>query len=32
MMDGSARFTKNGIDQKVWWSLGTRSGGEIIAE
>jgi prepilin-type N-terminal cleavage/methylation domain-containing protein/prepilin-type processing-associated H-X9-DG protein len=30
MADGSVRFVKNSVSQSVWWSLGTRNGGEVI--
>lgn len=30
MMDGSVRFTKQGIDPAVWRAIGSRSGGEAI--
>ena len=29
--DGSVRFIKNSINQKTWWSLGTKAGGEVIS-
>jgi prepilin-type N-terminal cleavage/methylation domain-containing protein/prepilin-type processing-associated H-X9-DG protein len=29
--DGSVRFTKDGIDRMVWWSLGTKAGGEVLS-
>jgi prepilin-type processing-associated H-X9-DG protein len=28
--DGSVRFVKSTISRRVWWSLGTRAGGELI--
>jgi len=31
MADGSSRFIKNSISWTAWWSLGTRSGGEVIS-
>jgi prepilin-type processing-associated H-X9-DG protein len=31
MTDGSVRFMKDSIAQTVWWSLGTRNGGEVIS-
>ncbi len=31
MADGSVRFIKSSISQTVWWSLGTRNGGEVIS-
>ena len=31
MGDGSARFIKDSIALSVWWSLGTRAGGEVIS-
>jgi prepilin-type N-terminal cleavage/methylation domain-containing protein/prepilin-type processing-associated H-X9-DG protein len=30
MADGSVRFVKNTVNQYTWWSLGTRSNGEVI--
>jgi prepilin-type N-terminal cleavage/methylation domain-containing protein len=30
MADGSVCFVKDAVDPRVWWALGTRSGGEII--
>ena len=30
LVDGSVHWIGNGIDPLVWWSLGTRAGGEII--
>jgi prepilin-type N-terminal cleavage/methylation domain-containing protein/prepilin-type processing-associated H-X9-DG protein len=29
--DGSARFVRDGVDRMVWWSLGTRAGGEVVS-
>jgi prepilin-type N-terminal cleavage/methylation domain-containing protein/prepilin-type processing-associated H-X9-DG protein len=29
--DGSVRFIKDGIDRMVWWSIGTKAGGEIVS-
>jgi prepilin-type N-terminal cleavage/methylation domain-containing protein/prepilin-type processing-associated H-X9-DG protein len=29
--DGGVRFVKDGIDRMVWWSLGTKAGGEVIS-
>ena len=29
--DGSVRFVKDGIDRMVWWSLGTKAGGEVVS-
>jgi len=29
--DGSVKFIKSTIDRKTWWTLGTRSGGEVIS-
>jgi prepilin-type N-terminal cleavage/methylation domain-containing protein/prepilin-type processing-associated H-X9-DG protein len=29
--DGGVRFVRDGIDRMVWWSLGTRAGGEVIS-
>jgi prepilin-type N-terminal cleavage/methylation domain-containing protein/prepilin-type processing-associated H-X9-DG protein len=31
MADGSVRFVKSSIAQNIWWSLGTRNGGEVIS-
>ncbi len=31
MSDGGVRFIKDSIARNVWWSLGTRNGGEVIA-
>lgn len=31
-MDGRASFVKESIDTRVWSSLGTRSGGEVVAD
>jgi len=31
MGDGSVRFIKDTIAQRIWWSLGTRAGGEVIS-
>ena len=30
-MDGSVRFVKGTVDLRVWRSLGTRAGGEVIS-
>jgi prepilin-type N-terminal cleavage/methylation domain-containing protein/prepilin-type processing-associated H-X9-DG protein len=29
--DGGVRFVRDGIDRMVWWSLGTKAGGEIVS-
>ncbi len=29
--DGSVRFIKDSVNMNVWWSLGTRNGGEVIS-
>jgi prepilin-type processing-associated H-X9-DG protein len=29
--DGSVRFVKSAISMRIWWSLGTRAGGEVIS-
>ncbi len=29
--DGSVRFVKDSIARNVWWSLGTKAGGEVIS-
>ena len=31
MADGSVRFTKDTLDMSVWWSLGTKAGGEVVS-
>ncbi len=31
LADGSVRFIKSSINQYTWWSLGTRSNGEVIS-
>ncbi|MDX2036588.1 MAG: DUF1559 domain-containing protein [Isosphaeraceae bacterium] len=31
MLDGSVRFVKNSVDQRIWRALGTRTGGEVIS-
>ena len=28
--DGSCRFVKNSIGRNIWWSLGTKAGGEVV--
>jgi prepilin-type processing-associated H-X9-DG protein len=30
MADGSVRFVKDSVGLSVWWSLGTKAGGEVI--
>jgi prepilin-type processing-associated H-X9-DG protein len=30
LADGSVRFLKETIDQRVWWALSTRAGGEVL--
>jgi prepilin-type N-terminal cleavage/methylation domain-containing protein/prepilin-type processing-associated H-X9-DG protein len=30
MADGSVKFMKDSVNQRTWWSLGTRSNGEVI--
>jgi prepilin-type N-terminal cleavage/methylation domain-containing protein/prepilin-type processing-associated H-X9-DG protein len=30
MADGSVKFMKDSVNQKTWWSLGTRANGEVI--
>jgi prepilin-type N-terminal cleavage/methylation domain-containing protein/prepilin-type processing-associated H-X9-DG protein len=30
MLDGSVKFVKDSVSQTVWWSLATKSGGEVI--
>ena len=29
--DGSVHFTKDSVDRRTWWALGTKAGGEIIS-
>jgi prepilin-type N-terminal cleavage/methylation domain-containing protein/prepilin-type processing-associated H-X9-DG protein len=29
--DGSVKFIKSTINQKIWWALGTRAGGEVVS-
>ena len=29
--DGGVRFIRDGIDRMVWWSLGTKAGGEAVS-
>ncbi len=31
MLDGSVRFVRNTVDQRVWRALGTRAGNEVIS-
>jgi prepilin-type N-terminal cleavage/methylation domain-containing protein/prepilin-type processing-associated H-X9-DG protein len=31
MADGSVKFMKDSISRKTWWSLGTRSGDEVVS-
>ena len=31
MADGSVRLIKDSVGMSVWWSLGTRAGGEVIS-
>ncbi|MGC8639497.1 MAG: DUF1559 domain-containing protein [Isosphaeraceae bacterium] len=31
MMDGSVRFVKTSVSQRIWWGLGTRAGGEVLS-
>ncbi|WP_406699406.1 DUF1559 domain-containing protein [Singulisphaera sp. Ch08] len=31
LADGSVRFIKDSIAEKVWWGLGTKAGGEVIS-
>ncbi len=31
MGDGSVRFIKDSVAETTWWSLGTRSGGEVLS-
>jgi prepilin-type N-terminal cleavage/methylation domain-containing protein/prepilin-type processing-associated H-X9-DG protein len=32
MADGSVRFFRNGIDLKAWQAMGSRAGGEVVAQ
>ncbi|QDV35133.1 DUF1559 domain-containing protein [Tautonia plasticadhaerens] len=29
--DGSVKFVKDTIEMRIWWSLGTRNGGEVVS-
>jgi prepilin-type processing-associated H-X9-DG protein len=29
--DGSVKFIKDSISRNIWWSLGTRNGGEVVS-
>jgi len=31
MGDGSVKFIRDTINQRTWWSLGTRNGGEVVS-
>ena len=31
MADGSVRFFKDSISQRIWWALGTKAGGEVLS-
>jgi prepilin-type processing-associated H-X9-DG protein len=31
MTDGSVKFIKDAVNQKTWWALGTRAGGEVVS-
>jgi hypothetical protein len=31
-MDGSVRFVTNSVPQATWRALGTRNGGEVVAD
>ncbi len=31
MADGSVKFIKDTVNQRTWWALGTRAGGEVIS-
>jgi len=31
MADGSVKFIKSTVEQRIWWALGTRAGGEVIS-
>jgi prepilin-type processing-associated H-X9-DG protein len=31
MADGSVRFIKESINQRTWWALGTKAGGEVVS-
>lgn len=30
LMDGSVRFVTDSIEQRAWWALGTKAGGEVV--
>ena len=29
--DGSVKFVKDSVNQRTWWALGTRAGGEVVS-
>jgi prepilin-type N-terminal cleavage/methylation domain-containing protein/prepilin-type processing-associated H-X9-DG protein len=31
MADGSVKFVKDTVDQRTWWSIGCRNGGEVVS-
>ena len=31
MADGSVRFIKESINQRTWWTIGTKAGGEVVS-
>jgi prepilin-type N-terminal cleavage/methylation domain-containing protein/prepilin-type processing-associated H-X9-DG protein len=31
MSDGSVKFIKDSVNQRTWWALGTRAGGEVVS-
>jgi prepilin-type processing-associated H-X9-DG protein len=31
MSDGSVKFVKATVDERIWWALGTRANGEVLS-
>jgi prepilin-type processing-associated H-X9-DG protein len=29
--DGSVRFIKSSVNERTWWAIGTRAGGEVVS-